>query len=579
MKFSERLNALTSLRFFAAALIVIHHYPADRLSSILGHPTDIFGFNYGDRVLFFHSQAVSFFFVLSGFILFINYSKLSGWPDILSFWRARFARLWPALFVCFLLSMWIHHTQWDYRTGLANLLMINAWIPLQKYYWSYNGPSWSISTEFFFYLVFPILIYKWERTWKIKLAAAALVVGIIIVTFSYLHQIDPVAFANQKITPRSILYINPITRVFEFIFGMCVASYWLKQKANSNRNYATLYELGAVFLVLLFMSSFFVNSVTESLKNTFFDPAFVLWIERSGGVFTFGLLIYVMAMGQGQVSKWLCNPFMVLLGEISYSLYLLHVPILSFYGQYFHPFPNISRFYLLVIFWIFILAASYLMWSLVEMPGRRILLGKSKSSMHGTALMKNSWHINPAMKLRNSVAILIISIITISFFILSPRNINQITPEDAASLTPDYLKSSVNTRFGNQFMLRGVNVFKEKGIIKFQLAWESLIKQNLNYATGLFFTDSTGQNLFNANFNQPSINGPEEAGGLWLEEVSVNEGNSTGLRYIGLVLFQGEEDPLLVDNGKRDWNSRRLLIDLGEGFSKIPQLQSKEDNE
>lgn len=101
-------------------------------------------------------QGVSFFFVLSGFILAYVYPNLETWPEIRRFWLARIARVWPALAFSFIFAFWLLSLDWDSPIALTNLLMINAWIPYQDYFFSYNSPSWSVSTEFFFLLGFPI---------------------------------------------------------------------------------------------------------------------------------------------------------------------------------------------------------------------------------------------------------------------------------------------------------------------------------------------------------------------------------------------------------------------------------------
>jgi peptidoglycan/LPS O-acetylase OafA/YrhL len=76
-----RLDQLTSLRFFAAYLIILYH------------SVGLFGI---ERIGVNLGQGVSFFFVLSGFILTYVYPRLDSWTDIRQFWRARFARIWPA---------------------------------------------------------------------------------------------------------------------------------------------------------------------------------------------------------------------------------------------------------------------------------------------------------------------------------------------------------------------------------------------------------------------------------------------------------------------------------------------------
>ena len=85
-----KLDQLTSLRFFAAVMVVICHSAG--LFGFVGGP-ELDGLRTG----------VSFFFVLSGFILAYVYPKLDTIPELLHFLRARFARIWPAHFVTFLL--------------------------------------------------------------------------------------------------------------------------------------------------------------------------------------------------------------------------------------------------------------------------------------------------------------------------------------------------------------------------------------------------------------------------------------------------------------------------------------------
>src|SRR5262245_7472899 len=77
-----RLDALTALRFFAAAAVVIHHSRGLFLPQALG----------GWLLAKF---GVSFFFVLSGFILVHVYPELPTGRSVVRFWMARVARLWP----------------------------------------------------------------------------------------------------------------------------------------------------------------------------------------------------------------------------------------------------------------------------------------------------------------------------------------------------------------------------------------------------------------------------------------------------------------------------------------------------
>ncbi len=89
----RRLDALTALRFIAATMIVLHHSRGN--FGIPGAVGDYFNF----------AQAVTFFFILSGFVLAYSYPTLSGLPAVGRFYRARIARLWPLHFTTFVLAM------------------------------------------------------------------------------------------------------------------------------------------------------------------------------------------------------------------------------------------------------------------------------------------------------------------------------------------------------------------------------------------------------------------------------------------------------------------------------------------
>ncbi|MEI8341699.1 MAG: acyltransferase, partial [Verrucomicrobiota bacterium] len=159
IKAPGKFSALTSLRFVAAAMVVVTH------SS--GH----FGIPQHFSYPFVLGQAVAFFFVLSGFILAYVYPSLER-KDIGPFLRARVARIWPAhlfcfVLFCFIISPFSAFSNLNSLLGVtgANLFLVHSWIPWPKVNGAFNAPTWSISAEWFFYLCFPFLIHRFERNW------------------------------------------------------------------------------------------------------------------------------------------------------------------------------------------------------------------------------------------------------------------------------------------------------------------------------------------------------------------------------------------------------------------------------
>lgn len=377
MKTYNKLDQLTALRFFAALMIVIHH-----TTGLFGIKN--IGVNWG--------QGVSFFFVLSGFILLYVYPELKTFPEIIKFWRARFARIWPAYIGSLILGFFFVHYAWNTKTAIANILMVQAWFPLSSYYFSYNAVAWSISTEVFFYLAFPLLLYKWNRYWPIKFLLTGMVLIAILYLSNYFQLPDygnpSVGSDGLMITQHGLIYISPLSRIFEFVLGMVVATLWLKKKWTHPAAWATCYEIAALFVCAA--SMYYSYRIVQLGKASFLGDAAAQWLTHCSSLFAFGLLIYIMAQGCGKISKILATPFLVLLGEISFSIYLLHQIILTVYARHIPALSFLQNSIALLVFMGILMLSSYLMWVCIEMPGRQFLLGKRK--IHGTSTMQASWH-------------------------------------------------------------------------------------------------------------------------------------------------------------------------------------------
>ena len=124
----RRLPALTGLRFVAAAMVfVLHSMPQPEKWLSL-------------------DQGVSFFFVLSGFILTYIYPDLPDFAAVKRFYVARAARLWPLHLLTMLLVVGVGGIR-SFETLALNALLLQAWMPVQRIYFSSNPVSWSISTE------------------------------------------------------------------------------------------------------------------------------------------------------------------------------------------------------------------------------------------------------------------------------------------------------------------------------------------------------------------------------------------------------------------------------------------------
>ncbi len=419
---NKKLDQLTTLRFFAAWMIVIHHCAG----------AGLFGFSHDHIQPFKLGQGVSFFFVLSGFILTYVYPKLGSYKNVLNFFHARFARIWPIHAAVFLLALWIIPFNWEWKTAFANLLLVQAWIPLRSFYWSYNAPSWSISAEFFFYLAFPVLIHRWEKNWQIKMLASSAILAALIF-FSKHAQLPNYDYA--------MLFISPISRIFEFIFGIFISFIWqnYRQKNAWSITEATLIE--TAIILLCYLSMHYTVFFQKWVHTAPFGSAISDWLEGSGSTLPFGLLIYVIAIGRGKISKILSQPYFVLLGEISYSIYVLHYILIRYYELNIAFFPHSSNLWAFFIFCSILLLSSYIMWSWFEMPSRRLILRGRRAFVDNA--IEESWPYK-ALQQRNVMlaAILLCSIILP--LLLSMENIGDI-PLTTESVLAYINKDRTNT--------------------------------------------------------------------------------------------------------------------------------------
>jgi peptidoglycan/LPS O-acetylase OafA/YrhL len=319
----KSLNALISLRFFAAFVIVIHHSKS------------VTGMDFKWLMQLQTYQPVSFFFVLSGFVLAYVYPSLKDMREVSRFLIARFSRLWPLHVFTFLLLIVIFPSNLRNLGGddsiwlvLLNLCMLQSWIPIWNYYFSYNSLSWAISTEFAFYLFFPWLIHAWKRTWGVKLLCTFLMVAAI-VWYANITGMPSgeIAGTTDQIGYLGLVYTCPFGRVFEFTLGMALALLYsrLKTRWTCSKSMGNIIEAAALIM------AFGIMIVSEFLAN--FISWMCPWVGESGRYWLldaglpsgfYGLLILVMALENGMISKFLSQKILMRLGEMSLSIFVLH---------------------------------------------------------------------------------------------------------------------------------------------------------------------------------------------------------------------------------------------------------------
>ncbi|MEI8281832.1 MAG: acyltransferase, partial [Armatimonadota bacterium] len=329
----EFFPQLTSVRFFAALIVILYHYDdefAPYLPKVLQN-------------LIEHGYiGVSFFFVLSGFILAANYYDrlLDKTVSKADFWWARFSRIYPLyiLSIIVVLPRFFIPTSMDPLPSQAiyahahpfELFMVVVFA-LQSFAFPsggfFNSPAWSISTEIFFYTCLPFLlpIINRLKTRHLLITIAGLLVYSCIGAYCYHEQIFTV-----NVPKLGIAYTGPVdfflnqfvrmsfvTRLPEFLAGIIGFRIYREMLHGKDHRWLTpVTILSAIPFIGLIL-----YEPGDNIINT------VLYTGQVLGIPFFVFLLLSLIKSKSRIVAALKHPRWVLLGEASFALYLFHIPI------------------------------------------------------------------------------------------------------------------------------------------------------------------------------------------------------------------------------------------------------------
>jgi len=392
--------ALTGLRFLAAFSVLLAHGLAATVAN--NEPPQ--------GIVLWLMQASGFgmtlFFVLSGFVIHYNYSGLvtdGRLRGIAAFLWARFARLYPLfllMMVVYVLASRRNVAYWTGRPEEFNaifqalpyfLLSMQSWIykvidggSLIEAVRGGSPPTWSISTEWFFYFAYPAIAWLIlrARAPAIILLVAGLwcVVWIAVSTSLYdrIPQLD--AWAVGRFGPAAgiqnkndsfvlwLLYASPYLRIGEFVLGAIAAQLYVALRSRDvTRRENTVG--GAAFWAAA-LSVLLINYLAYS-------PDVALTIFRKMNM-NFALapsvavLVFCSARYQSAASRLLTSRPAMALGEASYSIYLVHSIVLigavKLTGNVVHGAAyNVVK---LIVLMAIVVAISLLLYAYYEAPAR-----------------------------------------------------------------------------------------------------------------------------------------------------------------------------------------------------------------
>lgn len=290
------IQSLQSLRGIFAIFIFLHHYHYKELHGLFPAGGDC---------------GVSFFFILSGFVLCIGYQKriTGNATGILEFMRRRVSKIYPLHLICFLWAFSL--LRFNIRPSeigpmFCNIFMVQSWVPKTSYYYSFNAVGWCLSDFMFFYLMFPWLVKKATLNRHRFIAITLLLTTAWVMSVSYIP---------DDLT-EAIVYINPLARLLDFSIGIVL---WISyEKISKTQPHGADIKTQNIMQCLSLLALCATIWLYPSIPMCW-GLASYWWIPCSSVIMTFA------TQSRGFVSRLLETRWLIWFGDVSFTFYLIHV--------------------------------------------------------------------------------------------------------------------------------------------------------------------------------------------------------------------------------------------------------------
>jgi len=346
----KKLSSLTGIRACAALWVIIYHLN-------LNFP-QYTGVSFIDKGYL----GVDMFFILSGFIIsYVHQSEFLQFPSpkTLRFLILRCARILPVHYLMlftyalfFLTKTLILHQPSDHLEQntlfdfCCHLVNIQAWGLSDHNSW--NAPAWSVSAEWFAYLMFPLItpvvgkIKNWGANLAIIAAGFAFLAG-----FSSILHLPTLDWTFQY----ALVRVST-----EFLIGCSLFNLFQSGQENKNQipNLSLVAFIGLMVCIGL--------QLPDVISVTFI-----------------ALLLYTLTSEQGLLNRFLATKAMVYLGEVSYSIYMVHALFIGIVGQankrlhFISAEPTLQNLLVFLAITLGIIGVAHCMYNFVEVPSRNLI--------------------------------------------------------------------------------------------------------------------------------------------------------------------------------------------------------------
>lgn len=396
-----------------------------------------------------------------------------------------------------------------------------------------------------------------------------------------------------------LLYINPMVRIFEFITGMMTARLFIhlrdawsnrsiNQHGGSETNNAFIATIAEVFAFAFAIACMFASIPTAEAALPYLGEGGAFWLKSSAvPLLSFNLLILITAFGRGLISRFLSLPPMVLLGDISYAVYLVHYPLLM-YRRCFLPQEN--TLYSLIAFLAVLLILSHLLFVIVERPVRHlittVLLNENFSSMPpatagevtrkrtiaaflGTTLVENTRNVLVGLfaqvraffQVPRKRALLLVELCCLALMVLVLHpTLDRVKGQEVLKfLSIDkYLAKEISV--GDDLVISRVISHRQERSTEVELLFRAMKKQHLEYYLFVQLLDSKGEKFYEQQVNFSPLPTRVKAGDYFLQSIQLPIKEVRKAENIGVIVLKENHGFLPIAGGKTDMDQFRLLM-------------------
>ena len=360
---SAKIDSLTGLRFIAAIGVVFSHYEG------------FFNIDGSHWLFALGGLSVTLFFILSGFVLTIQYTRGAGeekYFPIREYVLARVTRIFPLYWLMLLVTL-AAYLATDFNISLGggpetprkvcsffvNAFALQAWVPDISTQQFWNAPGWSVSSEVFFYLLLPCFLRAFAKLHSNTAIISCIALNWLI-NWAYFFVLRHFDISNQIWTLYALRL--PILSLPAFALGVLLANRYIQ---NTSRNTVLSMPMLPI-LALLICASEFLG--LDSNLNDSFQTKQLIWVPL------FGWLIYSLTNKATILYAVFSSKLLILLGNSSFALYLMHWLPLGLLQRILGIDRNAPLTAMVVIFGMIL--TSVALHLLFEAPIRRAAVGR-----------------------------------------------------------------------------------------------------------------------------------------------------------------------------------------------------------